>query len=73
MTQKFNFYEEVEVLPNCEHSEYVGKKGIVMGVSEENGMIYSYAITLIDGESGICLNPNCLKPTGKQFKREDFY
>jgi len=73
MQNKLHFYQEIEILPNCEHAEYIGKKGVVMGISEEDGIIYSYAITLHDGDSGLCLSPDCLKPTGKQFKREDFY
>ncbi len=44
-----------------------------MGIGEEDGIIYSYAVSLLDGESGLCFSPDCLKPTGKQFKREDFY
>ncbi|MBC9131784.1 immunity protein 31 [Frischella sp. Ac13] len=73
MTQQFNFYEEVEILPNCEHPEYIGKKGVVMGVSEEDGVIFGYAVDLYDAEYGHYFKMNCLKSTGKQFKREDFY
>ncbi|AJA45952.1 immunity protein 31 of polymorphic toxin system [Frischella perrara] len=70
---KFEFYQEVEILPNCLYAEYIGKKGVIMGIGEEDGVIYSYAVSLLDGESGLCFSPDCLKPTGKQFKREDFY
>ena len=88
---KFDFYQEVEILPNCPYAEYIGKKGVIMGISEEDGIIYSYAVSLLDGdyevslldgdyevslldgETGLCFSPDCLKPTGKQFKREDFY
>jgi len=70
---KFEFYQEVEILPNCLYAEYIGKKGVIMGIGEEDGVIYSYAVSLLDGESGLCFSPDCLKPTGKQFKRENFY
>jgi len=88
---KFEFYQEVEILPNCPYAEYIGKKGVIMGISEEDGIIYSYAVSLLDGdyevslldgdyevslldgETGLCFSPDCLKPTGKQFKRENFY
>ena len=88
---KFEFYQEVEILPNCLYAEYIGKKGVIMGISEEDGIIYSYAVSLLDGdyevslldgdyevslldgETGLCFSPDCLKPTGKQFKRENFY
>ena len=79
---KFDFYQEVEILPNCPYAEYIGKKGVIMGISEEDGIIYSYEVSLLDGdyevslldgETGLCFSPDCLKPTGKQFKRENFY
>ncbi len=88
---KFDFFQEVEILPNCPYAEYIGKKGVIMGISEEDGIIYSYAVSLLDGdyevslldgdyevslldgETGLCFSPDCLKPTGKQFKRENFY
>ena len=79
---KFDFYQEVEILPNCPYAEYIGKKGVIMGISEEDGIIYSYAVSLLDGdyevslldgETGLCFSPDCLKPTGKQFRRENFY
>ena len=88
---KFDFFQEVEILPNCPYAEYIGKKGVIMGISEEDGIIYSYAVSLLDGdyevslldgdyevslldgETGLCFSPDCLKPTGKQFRRENFY
>ena len=88
---KFDFFQEVEILPNCPYAEYIGKKGVIMGIGEEDGVIYSYAVSLLDGdyevslldgdyevslldgETGLCFSPDCLKPTGKQFKRENFY
>ena len=73
MKNKIDFDSEVEIQTSCTHKEYIGCKGIVIGISEEDGVIYSYAVSLLDGESGLCFSPDCLKPTGKQFKREDFY
>ncbi len=73
MKNKIDFDSEVEIQTSCTHKEYIGCKGIVVGISEEDGVIYSYAVSLLDGKSGLCFSPDCLKPTGKQFKREDFY
>ncbi|MDF7671071.1 Imm31 family immunity protein [Orbaceae bacterium ESL0721] len=71
---RINFYAEVEILPNCEYTEFIGEKGVVMGISEEDGIIYGYAVRLYtDYENGYCFDADCLKPTGRQFKREDFY
>lgn len=70
---KFKFYQEVEVLDNCLQKECIGKKGVITGISEENGIIYGYAVDLYDKEYGYYFKTDCLKPTGKQFKRENFY
>ena len=48
---KFKFYQFVEVLSNCQYYEYIGKKGVIIGIGKEGGVIYSYAVSLLDGES----------------------
>ncbi|MDF7670066.1 Imm31 family immunity protein [Orbaceae bacterium ESL0721] len=70
---RLNFNAEVKVLPNCEHKELISKKRVVIGRSEEDGIITGYSVDLYDKENGYCFESDCLKPTGKQFKREDFY
>ncbi|MDF7671075.1 Imm31 family immunity protein [Orbaceae bacterium ESL0721] len=44
-----------------------------MRISEEDGIIYGYAVDLYDKKYGYSIDVDCLKPTGEQFKREDFY
>lgn len=71
--EKINFYHEVEICSTVPNSQYQGRKGAVLGVSEENGVIYGYAV-LIDGEKNtVYFDKNDLRPTGVQFRREKFY
>lgn len=73
--KKIDFYQEVEILPNCQskNKKYVGKKGGVMGVSEEDGILYGYAIKLYDEEYLLSFNKDEVTETGIQLKQDDFY
>ena len=73
MIDKIDFYSEVEVLPTTKHKQYSGMKGVVMGVSEEDDILYGYAVLLHDKDTIDFFNKEDLIPTGKKFKREDFY
>lgn len=73
MTSKINFYEEVQVVPNAKNNKYIGFKGVVMGISEEDGILYGYAVNLYNHEYSVYFDKEDLIPTGKRFKREDFY
>lgn len=75
MDNKINFYQEIEVLPsnNQQHEKYVGRKGGVMGISEEDGILYGYAIKLYDYEYLLCFDKDEVKATGKQLEQDDFY
>ncbi len=75
MINTLNLYQEVEILPTAPESlqAFVGKKGVIVGISEEDGILYGYGVWVY-GENEIdCFDGKDLKPTGKQFKREDFY
>lgn len=43
---KIDFYQEVEIIEgkdkNKTTKKYIGRKGVVMGISEENGTIYGF-------------------------------
>lgn len=75
MNSKINFYQEVEILPsnNKKNEKYVGKKGGVMGVSEEDGILYGYSVKLYDEEYLLSFDKEEVVATGKQLKQEDFY
>ena len=74
MINTLNLYQEVEILPTAPESlqAFVGKKGVIVGISEEDGILYGYGVW-VHGENEIdCFDGKDLKPTGKQFNREDF-
>ena len=73
MKNKIDFDSEVEIQTSCTHKEYIGCKGIVVGISKEDGVIYGYGVVINGKETVSYFDKDDLKPTGKQFKREDFY
>lgn len=74
---KIDFYQEVEIIEgkdkNKTTKKYIGRKGVVMGISEENGKIYGYAVTLYGKKEGMCFDHDEVIPTGTRFKEKDFY
>lgn len=75
MGNKIGFYQEVEISTSCKEKNkiYIGKKGGVMGISEEDGILYGYSIKLYDKENLLSFDKNELIPTGKQLTQDDFY
>jgi len=75
MENKVGFYQEVEISTDCKerNKKYAGKKGGVMGVSEEDGILYGYSIKLYDEEYLLSFDKNEVIPTGKQLTQDDFY
>ncbi|UAN22230.1 immunity protein 31 [Enterobacter sp. JBIWA003] len=75
MENKIDFYQEVEISPDCKETnkKYAGKKGEVMGISEEDGILYGYSIKLYDEEYLLSFDKDEVIPTGKQFAQDDFY
>ncbi|PXW43882.1 immunity protein 31 of polymorphic toxin system [Erwinia sp. AG740] len=75
MKKKIGFYQEVRISRNCkeENKKYIGKEGGVMGVSEEDGVLYGYSIKLYDEEYILSFDKDEVIPTGKQLTQDDFY
>lgn len=75
MESKIGFYQEIEITSCCKdkNKNYVGKKGGVMGISEEDGVLYGYSIKLYDEEYLLSFDKDEVVPTGKQLTQEDFY
>jgi len=70
---KLNFFDEVKVNQNIDDPALRGKIGIIMGVSENDGVVYGYSIGFKDLEDGYYMRADEISPTGRKFKREDFY
>ncbi|MCS4494077.1 hypothetical protein ACVWWU_002531 [Pantoea sp. PA1] len=73
MENKIGFYQEVEIIFGCKNKKYAGKKGGVMGISEEDGILYGYSIKLYDEEYLLSFDKSEVLPTGKQLTQDDFY
>ncbi|WP_380181023.1 hypothetical protein [Kalamiella sp. sgz302252] len=75
MDDRINFYQEVKISHDCKekNKKYAGKKGGVMGISEEAGVIYGYSIKLYEEEYLLSFDKCEVMPTGKQLTQDDFY
>ncbi|MCW0423121.1 Imm31 family immunity protein [Xanthomonas sacchari] len=71
--KKLEFYQEVEFCAGVVDPKYEGKKGVIMGVSEEDGIVYGYAVLIFGAEKLVYFEKNKLIPTGVIFSREEFY
>lgn len=75
MQNKISFYQEVKISANCKekNKKYIGKKGGVMGVIEEDGILYGYSIKLYEEEYLLSFDKDEVIPTGRQLTQVDFY
>ena len=75
MENKIAFYQEVKISPDSKgkNNKYAGKKGGVMGISEEDGVLYGYSIKLYDEEYLLSFDKDEVIPTGKQLTQDDFF
>ncbi|MGV7960491.1 Imm31 family immunity protein [Photorhabdus tasmaniensis] len=73
MKDKFIFYQEVIILNVDRVIEYSHQKGVIFGIGEDEGLGKSYAVYIPNESITVSLWENEIEPTGKKFKREDFY
>jgi len=71
--EKLDFYEEVRISNDIADPSLRGKTGVIMGISEEDGIVYGYSVRLKDLKHSYGFSANEISPTGRKFKREDFY
>lgn len=70
---RLNFYEKARVT-NCPSSpEYNGKVGVVLGISEEGGKIFSYSLSFSGDLESCIFRPEELESTGEFANPRDFY
>ncbi len=69
---RLGFYEKVRITNSQRFPEYNGKIGVMVGISEENGKIYSYSVSFPEEES--CMfRPEELVSTGEFADPRDFH
>ena len=73
--KKIDFYSEVKVSDHAETPEIRGKYGAVASIGEENGKVLGYGIfvEINNIEEYWEVDKDDITPTGKMFKRSDFY
>ena len=70
---KLGFFEEVEVLASLKHPQFIGRTGVVLGVSEDDQRIYGYSVFFEEEEEGYGFLPEVLRGTGVYVDRSVFY
>ena len=71
---RFAFYQEVRVAhPVAENADYTGLVGAVIGIGDAPGEPANYGVSFPGHEQIGSFEENELEPTGRQFRREDFY
>ena len=70
---KIQFYEKVTVATSVRFPEYVGKTGVVLGISEDDDRIYSYSVFFEGWDEGISFLPSEIFGTGELVDRAEFY
>lgn len=69
----FGFFEKVNVISSKKFPEYNGRTGVVLGISEEEGKVYGYAVDFPGVLEGCMFLPEELEGTGEFADPRDFY
>jgi hypothetical protein len=70
---KLGFFEKVKIVSCNDFPAMVGRIGIVLGISEEEGKIYGYSVYFLEGDEGIIFTPEELQGTGEYVDRRLIY
>jgi len=70
---RLNYFEKARVTNSQRFPEYNGKIGVVLGISEEHGKIFSYDLEFPGDLEGCIFPPEELEGTGKFADPRDFY
>ncbi len=67
------FYEKVVVVRSDKFPEYLGRTGYVLGISEEDGVVFAYAVSFLGEVETCCFDADELNGTGEFANRSLFY
>lgn len=70
---RIQFYEKVIVANSVRFPEYVGRTGVVLGISEDSNKVYSYSVFIEGEDGGVSFMPGDLIGTGELVDRSQFY
>jgi hypothetical protein len=63
----------VRTTPTTVARETAGLEGVVLGASEDGGVVVAYAVHLYDHDQVWMIRAEDLEPTGRRDRRENFY
>lgn len=70
----FAFYQEVRFArPDPANAALAGRVGVIIGRTDDPDQPVGYALSVPGEEQVVCCEHHELEPTGRQFRREDFY
>ncbi|MBX3736872.1 MAG: immunity protein 31 [Candidatus Didemnitutus sp.] len=71
---RFAFYQEVRVArPSAENAAFADHIGAIIGATAGDDAPIGYALALPGHDQVLLCLESELEPTGRQFRREDFY
>jgi Immunity protein 31 len=70
---RFGFYEKVTIVRSEKFPQYVGKAGIITGISEDDTGIYGYTVYFLDEGENVYFYPDDLEGTGEFVDRSLLY
>jgi len=73
IAMRLNYYEKVRVTKCQRFPEYNGKTGVVLGISDEDGKTFTYALAFPGDVEGCIFLPEELERTGEFADPRDFY
>lgn len=70
---KISFYEKVIIRKSRKFPELNGRSGVMVGISEENGVVYGYAVNVDGEEEGYYFATDEIIGTGELLERSLLY
>jgi hypothetical protein len=66
-------FEKVIITASARFPEYIGREGIVLGISEEGDQVYGYSVFFTGEDEGVHFLPGELRGTGEYVERSEIY
>jgi hypothetical protein len=71
---KLPFFSRVRIVSSTRFPEYNGKVGVVVGASEEHGILYGYSVSFpYSGDDGLFVKPEEIEAAGEVVDRSLIY
>jgi Immunity protein 31 len=68
-----SYYEKVVVTSSSQSPQYIGRTGVVLGISKDDSRICAYSVSFEGEGEGVMFRPEELEGTGQFVDRSEFY